>query len=808
LIRGLPVLAAAALALPLGVASAAAPSPPQQPRIELVVTLKQPPLARTGLALHTRAGATYLAAVARQQNAFVRRLERAVPDATVRWRYQIVADGLAVVAPAASQARVASLPEVAAVYPTVHYRRTLFRSPSVIGAPQVWGPTLATAGQGVKIGIIDDGVDQTHPFFSSAGFTMPPGFPKGNSAYTSAKVIVARAFPPPGLTYRYANAPFDPAQSFHATHVAGIAAGDHGTTATGPNGRVSVSGIAPRAYLGNYKVLTIPTGQFGLDGNSPEIVAGIEAAVRDGMNVINLSLGEPEITPSRDIVIKAIDGAAAAGVVPVIAAGNEFDALGFGTVSSPGSAPSAITAAAASKNDTIASFSSGGPTPYSLRLKPDVSAPGVAILSSVPRRLGLWDELDGTSMATPHVAGAAALLRQRHPGWTVAQIKSALVLTGNPVRGAAGEAPPTREGGGMIWLPRADQPLLFSSPSSLSLGYLRRGQARTGLAALTDAGGGAGTWSVAVNRMGSTRGVTLSAPRSVTVPGSLSLRASASRRAAAGDGAGFLVLTHAGQTRRIPYWLHVTARALAHERHTLLRRPGTYRGNTRRGRARVQTYRFPSNPAALGLRVRLAGPEQVFRFVIRRPVANAGVRVISESPGVRVSPRLVRAGDEDRLTGLTGLPIRLNPYEPAFYGLEPVVGVFRPGRGAYDVVFDTSSRRAAGPFRFRFWLGDTRPPTVRLTSRTVHAGAALHLVVRDAGSGVDPQSLQAQVDGRTRRVLYDPRTGRVELRLGTLTRGRHRLLFVAADYQETKNTEDASETLPSTRRLSTAFSVG
>ena len=67
------------------------------------------------------------------------------------------------------------------------------------------------------------------------------------------------------------------------------------------------------------------------------------------MNVINLSLGEPEITPSRDIVVQAIDAAADAGVVPVIAAGNDFDVLGPGSVDSPGSAPKAITAAAATK---------------------------------------------------------------------------------------------------------------------------------------------------------------------------------------------------------------------------------------------------------------------------------------------------------------------------------------------------------------------------------------------------------------------------------------------------------------------------
>src|SRR5207247_1434038 len=213
-----------------------------------------------------------------------------------------------------------------------------------------------------------DGIDWRHRFFSPAGFAMPAGFPKGNRAYTTAKLIVARSFPPAGPKSRYARLPFDPVNSVHGTHVAGIAAGDHGTRAPNPNGSgsVSVSGIAPRAYLGNYRVLTIPTGQFGLDGNSPEIVAGIEAAVRDGMDVINLSLGEPEITPSRDIVVKAINGAAAHGVVPVIAAGNDFGSLGFGTVASPGSAAGAITVAAATKSRVIASFSSAGPTPYSL----------------------------------------------------------------------------------------------------------------------------------------------------------------------------------------------------------------------------------------------------------------------------------------------------------------------------------------------------------------------------------------------------------------------------------------------------------
>ena len=153
------------------------------------------------------------------------------------------------------------------------------------------------------------------------------------------------------------------------------------------------------------------------------------------MDVINLSLGEAEIEPSRDIVAAALDGAAAAGVVPVVAAGNNFQEHGAGSVTSPGSSDRAITVAAESETGgaVVATFSSGGPTPYSLRMKPDVTAPGVGVLSSVPRREGLWAHFSGTSMAAPHVAGAAALLHQRHPSWTVAQIKSALVQTGQPV---------------------------------------------------------------------------------------------------------------------------------------------------------------------------------------------------------------------------------------------------------------------------------------------------------------------------------------------------------------------------------------
>jgi subtilisin family serine protease len=748
------------------------------PTTEVVVTLKGAPLAGFGRTLQSASHASYARQLAAAQSELVRRVQSALPSAQVRWRYRLVADGFAVVVPRTDLGRLARVPGVDHVWPNVRYHALREAAgPEQIGADKLWGPTFATAGNGMKIGIIDDGLDASNPYFNPSGFQYPPGFPKGQTQATTAKVIVQRTFAPASPAYKYANTPFDPTGSFHATHVAGIAAGDHGTNAKG----TLISGVAPNAQLGNYKALTIPTPDFGLDGNSAEIAAAIEAAVADGMNVINLSLGEPEIEPARDIVVHAIDAAAAAGVVPVVAAGNDFSDFGFGSVSSPGSAPGAITVAAVDSQNQIASFSSAGPTPVSLAMKPDVSAPGVSVLSSLPASEGSFGLLSGTSMASPHIAGAAALLKERHPEWTVEQIKSALEQSGDPVHSPSGaEVPSTREGGGIVDLPRADVPLIFASPTGLSFGRMSPSSSSPATVTLTDAGGGAGDW--AVSTLVQTGSGTVVVPPTVTVPGSLTVTAQ-NAGSTPGDVTGFIVLTRGADMRRIPFWFTVSAPRLGSEKHITLTHAGTYHGTTKGGPTRISVYRYPTAGDAT-----YAGPERAYRVRVGS-AANFGVVVLSG----QAAPHVTFAGAEDHLVGYTGLPLDINPYRKSYGVRVKAAGAVLPEPGTYDIVFDTRSSAAAGPFTFHYWVNDVKPPKLRILARS---RGVIRVSATDAGSGVDPQSIAASLDGRPAKVRWNGTTIQI-----TARKGRHLLKLSVADYQETKNMEDVPPILPNTTTL-------
>jgi subtilisin family serine protease len=411
-------------------------------------------------------------------------------------------------------------------------------------------------------------------------------------------------------------------------------------------------------------------------------------------------------------------------------------------------------------------------------------------------------------MASPHVAGAAALLKQRHPTWTVEQIKSALVLTGTPVYTTSShttEASTAREGGGLIDLDRADHPLISASPTGISFGLLKHGSLEQRTIGLVDAGGGAGQWSVSVDQRQGPAGTVRAAP-SVQVPGSLQVTANPAS-AADVDVSGFIVLTKGTDSRRIPFWARIENPQLPRQKHGTLKKNGTYKGNTKGRPALVDSYRYPDNPSGVDVPVNLNGPEQVFKVTLTKPVANFGVAILSHGPGVEIQPRVVADDDENRLTGYPALPLNLNPYVVDFYKLTPVSGAILPAKGNYDVVFDSTSAATAGKFTYRFWINDVTRPAVKLLTRSVRTDGSLVVRATDRGSGVDPKSINVGIDGGTVRGLYARAKNRITIPVGSLSRGTHRLILQVSDYQETRNMEDVGPILPNTRTISTTFRV-
>ncbi|MDP3093644.1 MAG: S8 family serine peptidase [bacterium] len=293
------------------------------------------------------------------------------------------------------------------VSPNYKVKAFLYDSVPLIKADKVWKlkdqQGRSITGQGVTIGIIDTGVDYANREL-------------GGCLGARCKVLGG---------YDFVNNDADPMDDMgHGTHVAAIAAG-----------KGALKGVAPDANLYAYKVLD----EFG-SGYFDWVIAGIEMAMdpnqdgnlSDHLDVINLSLGASEGNPD-DPLSRAVDNAVGAGVVAAVAAGNSG---GFATIGSPGTAKQAITVGAADKQDGTSYFSSQGPVFWENKsiMKPDIVAPGVDICAAQ------WDDwlpeaecldskhiaISGTSMATPHVAGAAALIKQKHPTWKPLYIKYAL----------------------------------------------------------------------------------------------------------------------------------------------------------------------------------------------------------------------------------------------------------------------------------------------------------------------------------------------------------------------------------------------
>jgi hypothetical protein len=386
-------------------------------------------------------------------------------------------------------------------------------------------------------------------------------------------------------------------------------------------------------------------------------------------------------------------------------------------------------------------------------------------------------------------------------------VKSALALTGDVAFADEGKRVPlstVRAGGGVVNLPRADNPLVFAEPVSLSFGFVAPTATVTQPIQLTDAGGGGGPWAVTLAPQTRARGVAVAVPTEVTVPGALPVTVTTT---SAGDAelSGYVVLTRGAETRRLPYWFRTGAPGLAGAKATALRRTGLHDATTKGGPTKVTAYRYPEKPTGLGFAARLPGPERVFRVELRRPVANFGVVVTARARGVHVEPRVVQAGDERRLTGYAALPLNLNPYLRTFG--EPVLaaGAILPAPGRYDVVFDSPTAARAGRFSFRFWVDDTAPPAATLRTRRVASGQPLAVAVSDRGAGVDPASLVVRVDGSERRGTFAQ--GVVRVPTNGLRPGRHALRLQVSDYQETRNMENVGRILPNTRILATTFVV-
>jgi subtilisin family serine protease len=319
---------------------------------------------------------------------------------------------------------------VTAVWLDGKRRSTLDQSAAQIGAPAAWDAGIT--GSGVTVAVLDTGVDQTHPDLAD-------------------REVAERNF---------TEAPDNVDNVGHGTHVASIAAG------TGAKSGGRYRGIAHGASIMDGKVLD--DGGFGLDS---WIIAGMEWAAEQGADIANLSLGGFDTT-AVDPVEQAVESLTEQyGTLFVIAAGNSGP--GEHSVGSPGSAPSALTVGAVNRDDTLADFSSRGPTEEPGVLKPDITAPGVGIVAALhsagtigePVADG-YTALTGTSMAAPHVAGAAALVAQRHPDWSGQQIKAALTGSAVPAPGVG----VFEQGAGRVDAAHAITQTVVTEPASVHVG--------------------------------------------------------------------------------------------------------------------------------------------------------------------------------------------------------------------------------------------------------------------------------------------------------------------------------------------------
>jgi uncharacterized protein (TIGR03437 family) len=415
---------------------------------EYAVVLADPPVARSS---HSRAELSGVEAQARlaniraaQSRVLAELRRRKVP---VSGTAQILNNAIFVRTDRATALALGAIPGVARVQYLPPVKRDLNAATGLINVAGAYTAAggASNAGAGIKIGIIDTGIDQNHPGFQDPSLKPPAGFPKGDSSYTNNKVIVARSYVSL-LTVsdpRYSS-PDDYSPSDHFGHGTAIAMIAAGVQNTGP--QAAIQGVAPKAFLGNYKV-------FGSPGVNDftyysAISQALQDALADGMDIVTLSLNEGDgalygpldfdqvsCGGYCDVRAEAVESAVAAGMVVVTSAGND-GASGsqtptLSTIHTPGTAPSGITVGSSSNAHQLyqAVVVRGGATALALSVRalfgdgPRIGAPLTAPLVDVTT-LGN-DGLACTALPAGSLNGSIALIERGGSCFLDAKINNA-----------------------------------------------------------------------------------------------------------------------------------------------------------------------------------------------------------------------------------------------------------------------------------------------------------------------------------------------------------------------------------------------
>ncbi len=391
----------------------------QNDRVNIIVELSSPP-RKSAIGVSRAKNAMAV----QQQSSFINNVTSVSPSVTISHHFSEVLNAVSLTTPRGAIGAIAQLPGVKNIYEDKGVRALALKGSSGNDLPAIQTTTDSLHKKGIRIGVIDTGIDYLHEAFGGGfgpGFTVAGG-------------------------YNFVGNNSDPIDdNGHGTHVAGIIGGNSTT----------FKGIAPGSQLYAYKVLDAQG-----NGSTSMVIAAIEQAIRDSVQIINLSLGTPDGDPD-DILSRSVDLAVEAGVVVVVAAGNDGS---YGTIDSPGAAREALTVGATDAHNKVASFSSKGPSNKIYGFKPDIVAPGEAILSA--KMNGGYVTMSGTSMAAPYVTGMAARLEQNHPGWSALQIRDAILASTKDLG-----APIFAEGRGTLDTMKIAAAAGVITPASLSFGF-------------------------------------------------------------------------------------------------------------------------------------------------------------------------------------------------------------------------------------------------------------------------------------------------------------------------------------------------